>query len=236
MKVGIIIIVYNLSSEVFLIQMAAIKKFCKDKDYTIHIIDNSSDLEKAEDIRYHTSILEIDYTKTFSGGMGSDSHSFAASFSYHKFKDLYDLFAYFDHDVIPVSDFSVEQILSGGHVIAGVGQGAQKTYIWPGLLFFNATAIDREMIDFSPSHIFGLDTGGHLYKVIEKYGKENCIFFNEAYHRNEHFNSVGGYNHYAMMADNRFLHLINSSNWSGASKHEERMNSLINIAKEKVGL
>lgn len=236
MKVGIIIITYNLSSEIFLLQMAAIKKFCKDEDYTVEIVDNSSDEKMAEDIRYHASILELNYIKTFAGGMGSDSHAFAANFSYQKFKDKYNYFAYLDHDIIPVSDFSVVEILSGGHVMAGVGQGAQKTYFWPGLLFWNGNAVDLEIIDFSPSHIFGLDTGGNLYKVIEKYGKENCIFFNEAYHQNPFFNSVGGYNHYAMLADNRFMHMINSSNWNDTERHEERINSLINVAKEKTGL
>jgi len=236
MKVGVIIIVYNLSSEIFLLQMAAIKKFCKDEDYTVEIVDNSSDLEKAEDIRYHASILEINYIKTFAGGMGSDSHAFAANFSYKKFKNKYNYFAYLDHDVIPVSDFSVVEILNGGHVMAGLGQGAQKTYFWPGLVFWNANVVDPEIIDFSPSHIFGLDTGGNLYKVIEKYGKENCIFFNEAYHQNPYFNSLDGYNHFSMLADNRFLHMINSSNWALADRHEERINSLINVAKEKTGL
>lgn len=236
MKVGVIIIVYNLSSEIFLLQMAAIKKFCQDEDYEVNIIDNSSNLEIAEDIRYHASILEINYIKTFAGGMGSDSHAFAANFAYQKYKETYDIYFYLDHDVLPVADFSCVEILSGGHVMAGVGQGAQKTYFWPGLVMWNAQAVDRDIIDFSPSHTFRLDTGGNLYKVIEKYGKENCIFFNEAYYQNPNFNSVGGYNHYAMLADNRFMHMVNSSNWSGASRHEERMNSLINIAKEKTGL
>lgn len=236
MKVGIVVITYNLSSEIFLLQIASIRKFCTDKDYTIEVFDNSSDLERAEHIRYHAEQQKLNYYKTFSSSInGSDSHAWASNFAYQKIKNIYTHIFLIDHDCIVLKKFSVIDILSGGHVIAGLGQGALKTYMWCGMVMIALESIDRNMVDFSCSAEFGLDTGGNLYKIIEEYGKEACIFFNEAYHQNPYFNS-NEYSSYATIFDETFMHFINSSNWAGKDRHEERINSLLNIAREKTGL
>ena len=235
MQLGIIVITYNLSSEIFLLQIAALRKFCKD-DFVIEVIDNSSDLELAEHIRYHAEQLGINYYKTFASSKnGSDSHSFAANFAHHKLKDQYEYLFYIDHDLVPMFDFSVVDILAGGHIAAGLGQGAKKKYMWPGAFMVALERINRDLVDFSPNAEFGLDTGGNLYKIIEQYGQENCIFFNESYHQNPNFN--GHYfNHISVINNGMFYHCVNASNWSGSQRHEERMNAFVNIVKEKTGL
>lgn len=235
MKVGIIIICYNIPSEVFLLQVAALRKFCKD-EFVIEVIDNSSDAEAAEHTRYHSSVLGLNYTKTFAGGKGSsDSHSWAANFAYQKVKDLYDMLLYLDHDCIPVTEFSIVDILNGGHVAAGIGQEKAKKYFWPGLFMLSNCAVDKDIVDFSTNSEFGLDTGGNLYKIIEKYGEEACIFFNESYHQNPDFISKD-YGYYAMINDQMFLHFVNGSNWNTKADHQQRISSLVNVVKEKTGL
>ncbi len=235
MKVGIIIITYNIHPEVFLLQIAALKKFCQDY-FDILVIDNSSDPDAAENIRYHSSHQKIAYTKTFAGGYGSsDSHSFAANFAYQKYKDQYDYFLFLDHDCMPVKDFSVVEILSGGHVAAGIGQDKKKKYAWPGCFMLSNIAVDKEIVDFSPNSEFGLDTGGNLYLILEKYGSESFRDFNESYHQNPGFVSKD-YGHYAMINDQMFLHFVNGSNWNKKDEHQHRINSLINVVKEKTGL
>lgn len=235
MKVGIIVVVYNLSSEIFMLQVAAIRKFCKD-DFTILVVDNSTNLELAEHIRYHAEQLKVSYTKTFANSTGSsDSHTWACNFAYQKFKDKYNFLAFFDHDCIPVIPFSIVEILKGGHVMAGLGQGAKKKYMWAGMVMIAMDRVDKDLIDFGTNAEFGLDSGGNLYKTIEKFGEENCIFFNEAYHQNPYFNGKT-YNHYAMLADNTFMHFVNSSLWNPVENNEGRINGLINVLKEKTGL
>lgn len=235
MHVGIIIVTYNIPSDVFILQINAIKKFCKD-DFTIEIIDNSSDLDIAKDIKYHAEQLDLYYVKTFANSQnGSDSHTWACNFAYQKFKEMYEYVLFLDHDCIPVVPFSVVEILNGGHVMAGLGQGAKKKYMWAGLVMISNERIDMSIVDFSTNSEFGLDTGGNLYKVIEEYGESSCIFFNEAYHQNPYFNGTE-YGYYAMLNDGMFLHFVGSSNWMGKARHEERIASLINIAKEKTGL
>lgn len=235
MKVGIIIITYNISSEIFLLQIAAIKKFCTD-DFVIEIIENSSNLNITADLEYHSRELGLGYVKTFaSSSNGTDSHSFAANFAFQRYKDRYEYFFYLDHDCIPVKSFSVVDILGEDKFMAGIGQGAKKKYFWPGLFMFKIDGVDKDLVDFNFNHELGLDTGGNLYKLIEEYGEDKCIFFNEAYHQNPYFNS-NQYAHYATINNDMFMHFINSSNWSGVDRQEERINSLINIAKEKTGL
>lgn len=233
MKVGIIIITYNISAEVFLLQIAAIKKFCKD-DFVIHVIDNSDDKEIAEHIRYHSSVNGIDYVKLFSNSKGSsDSHSFAANFAYQQFKNEYPYFFFLDHDCIPVKEFSVVEALSGGHVAGGIGQNKSKKYPWPGCFYLNNSAVDHDLVDFSPAE--GLDTGGRLYKIIEKYGGEAFLDFNESYHQNPNYVNKE-YGHYAMIKDETFIHFINGSNWNTKADHQQRISSLVNVVKEKTGL
>lgn len=237
MKLGVIIITYNLPVEIFLLQMAAIKKFCTD-DYEIELFDNSSRLKFSEEIKYHSGVLGIKYIKTFSSSQnGSDSHVFALSLSYQIVKDRYDFYLYLDHDVIPTKEFSVAKILGDDHIMAGVGQGAKKKYFWVGCFMFNANKLDRELIDMSYSHQLGLDSGGNLYKVIEKYGEENFIFFDESYHENPYYkNPQSQYRFYTMLNEDMFMHFVGGSNWINLEDNQARINSLINIAKEKTGL
>jgi glycosyltransferase involved in cell wall biosynthesis len=235
MKVGIIIITYNISAEVFLLQIAAIKKFCKD-DFDILVVDNSDDKEIAEHIRYHSAANKIYYIKIYSNSKGSsDSHSFAANFAYQKFKDEYPYFFFIDHDCIPVKEFSVVEALSGGHVAGGIGQDKGKKYPWPGCFYLNNNAVDNDLVDFSPNSEFGLDTGGNLYKIIEKYGAECFLDFNESYHENPFYKNKE-YGHFALIKDETFLHFIAGSNWVNKNGHNERIASLVNVVKEKTGL
>lgn len=229
--VGIVIITYNIPSEVFILQIKAIQKYCKD-EYTIEVFDNSNDANMSEAIRYHSSIMSIKYTKVFASvGRGSDSHSFAANTSYALLQDKYDYFFYLDHDCIPIKDFSVLDIL-GTKLIGGIAQ-KKPMYIWPGCFMFNNSIIENKLIDFRPNNELGLDTGGNLYKLIERYGEQACVFFGEPYHQNPYYN--GQYNHYALIHDT-FMHFIAASNWVGIEGNIERLAGLIQVVKDKTGL
>jgi hypothetical protein len=86
-----------------------------------------------------------------------------------------------------------------------------------------------DAIDFSCNSEFGLDTGGNLYKMIDKHGLDKCIFFDEAYHENDQFNGDSRYSFYTTINKGMFMHFLNSSNWNPIDRHEERINSLLNI-------
>lgn len=229
---GIFIITYNIPAEVFLLQIDAIRKFCKDEHYRIIIADNSSDDDMSEGIRYHSNRLGLVYTKTNASSVNSsDSHSWAANFIYQKYHHPFRYCFFLDHDCIPVKDFSVLEIL-GDKAMAGLGQAKQKTYFWPGCVMWDGDKVID--IDFSPNSEFGLDTGGNIYKAIEDVGVSECVFFDESYHQNPHFK--GKYDCFAMINDDMFLHFINGSNWNDEKNNTDRLNSLINITRQKAKL
>jgi len=233
-KIAIVIICYNISSKIFILQIEAIKSFCKDEDYTIEIFDNGNIPEMSEHIRYHAEQFGVNYTKTYSADQNSStSHSFAAGLAYNKLKGIYSYFLFLDHDCIPKKVFSVASLLEG-KIMGGLGQWDSQ-YFWPGLFCFDNTRVDKDLIDFWPVHEKRFDTGGNLYKAIEKHGKENCIFFNEAYVENHGF---GGYKYayFSLLCNEIFIHMTNGSQWNSEDRHEERVNSFINFVKEKAGL
>lgn len=231
MKAAIGVITYNIDSRIFVLQMQSLIKFCRD-EFDIHIIDNSYDKEKANDIKYHCDQMHISYKRTKSGSKNSsDSHTFALKFAYDYLCDKYDYFLFLDHDCIPVKPFSIAEVL-GIKLMAGIGQGQAHRYLWVGCLFMNTSGIDKELIDFSFSHQLHLDTGGMLYKAIEKYGEENFIFFDEVYCQIDGFQGKSGY--YTLINDGMFCHYVNGSNWENTQRHEERMSALINITNQLI--
>lgn len=226
---GIFIITYNIPSDVFLCQMEAIKKFCKDDEYQIEIFDNSSDVVFEEALKYHCTIENINYTRTKAVNLDpSRSHAFAANLAFFLKKKEYDNFFFLDHDCIPIADFDVEEELAIRYA-KGLGQGTKKTYFWPGCFMFSGLLGDY--IDFTPNGEFGLDTGGNLYKMIDDLGKEKFLFMGEEYKENPECS--GKYNFYSVIGG-RFMHFINTSNWDRQEDNEQRINSLLGIAKNYI--
>jgi len=233
MKVGICIIVYNLETRVFILQIEAIKKFCTD-DYTIEVVDNSTLKVMREAIEYHAKRLGVKYRNTEPNTNDpSWSHAFAANYSYQKLKDEYDLLAFFDHDLIPVKSFSVKEIL-GDKIIAGVTQGTKVKYLWPGCLFINNNLVDKDLVRFDPMMEPRLDTGGALHTLVEQY-PEGIGWLDEVGCHNPSF-SKGFYYFYIMIHQKTFMHFLNSSGWNRkeSQNNDERVSSLISIANELI--
>src|SRR3990167_4752300 len=164
-KVGVVIIAYN-NPDLIYKQILCLKKFCKD-NYELVVIDNSTEQEAIDAIAYKCQINNLRIIKTHASSKnGSDSHSFAANLSYHKLKDDFSYLFYVDHDLFPIKEFSVIEILKG-KAMAGLGQQKNgNTYFWPGCVMWDNDIIQNceSKIDFSPT--LGMDTGGGLYKIM----------------------------------------------------------------------
>jgi glycosyltransferase involved in cell wall biosynthesis len=219
-RTAIIIITYN-NSKLLRKQIERIERHCKDQ-YEIVIVDNSTNKQEAQAIKYICSINKCIHLKTdASSKNGSGSHAFAANVSWITYRKNYDYFFYLDHDCFPIKDFSVENILSD-KIMAGIGQEKSKTYLWPGCLMFKA-GLD---IDFSTNHEHQLDTGGNLYKIIEQ-APDDIIYFDEVHKENPEF-TKNMYNFYSLIMDGTFMHFINGSGWNKVGNQDERINSLLN--------
>jgi len=217
---GILIIFYNVP-KLLLVQHDYLKRFCTG-DYELIVVDNSTDPESIEAICYHSKRLGLEYLKTNAASMnGSQSHAFALTLAYQKYKNKYDILVTLDHDCIPIRPFSPAQILASKK-IAGLGQQkGNVTYMWPGCTMF------RTEVEMDFSIVANRDTGGATNKAIQAVGKANCTFFNEEYAENPSFNK-SQYNFYALINNKMFAHFINGSNWAGSADNEERLNSLFN--------
>lgn len=232
-ELGIVIVAYN-NADLILKQAYCIKRFCKD-DYDIIVIDNSSNGECSEQIRYHSESTACKYIKTKdSTSNPSDSHAFACNVAYWKLKTFYKYFFFLDHDNFPIMPFSVREIL-GEKVMAGLLQvkPSGKKYFWPGCVMWNDLEMEDNLIDFSTNHEFGLDTGGNLYKVIDRFTDHWVIYFNEAYEQNPFFQN-GKYNFYSIINNGMFMHFINSSNWANTLDNASRINGLFNVLDSKI--
>jgi hypothetical protein len=226
--IGIIIITFNIDVRVFLLQIEAIRKFCKDP-FEIRVFDNSDKKSMAENIRHHAGRLQVSYTRLKSGTKDpSQSHAFAANFASRSVTGM-DYILMLDHDCIPIKGFSIRS-LTGEGFGGGLSQRKSVSYFWPGCFMWNTNKISLECIDFSPNHELGLDTGGMLYKMIEAYWGENFSYFDEVYAQNP--SQSGFYSHYSLLADETFIHFINGSNWNNQENDEQRINSLLNITEQ----
>lgn len=227
---AIVIVTYNVPN-LLIRQVENIRMFCEDK-HDIIVVDNSNNPEAIEAIRYHSQIMDVIYMKTnAANAYGSNSHAFACNVSYYKIKDHYDYIFYIDHDNFPVKKFSVKGILDG-KMMAGLGQEKDRVYFWPGCFMWNNKLADRSIVNFSVSNELGLDTGGMLYKMIDRHGIDSCVFFDEQYCENPHFKEFP-YNFYSLINNGMFMHFINSSNWNPTINNEDRINGLLNILSER---
>lgn len=228
-RIAIIIITYNVPSLINN-QVKLIQRYCED-EYDLIVVDNSTDKAAIAAISYYTTQLGVKLLKIKAAeAIGTESNVFACNFAYYKYRNDYDYFLFFDHDTFPLKKFSIIKELDG-HIMAGVPQVKSKTYFMQTALIWNNKEIDHALIDFHASAEFGLDTGGMLYRVIEKYG-DRCKFFNESYFQNPYFRK-GFYNFYSCLNDEMFMHFINSSNWNSTDGNDERINSLINVLIER---
>jgi len=230
---AIVIITFNIYDQVFLLQAEAVKKFCLD-EHRLIIVDNSTDAAAAASIKYHSERLGLQYIRTLSGtGDSSWSHAFAANTAIRMLaEEKYDYFLFLDHDNIPIKSFSVPGLLNGKK-LGGLAQNKSTTYLWPGCFMWDNNQVNAHLIDFSPNAELQLDTGGQTHLLIEKYGREACLFIDEIICENPAYPG-NQYNFYNLLCNSTFMHFINASNWNKIDDNIHRLNSLINIAREAI--
>lgn len=222
MKTAVIIIAFN-DSRLIEKQLELIDKFCTDKPDII-IFDNSD--VQCTDVATKSNHVYYNFEGYYLNP--SDSHSTAANAAYKMFSPLYDKLLFLDHDCFPIKEFSIEEMLSGSS-IAGLGQQKTKTYFWPGCVAFDVKKLKGFPVDFSPNQEYGLDTGGNLFSIIDKFGG---VYLNEQYILNPYFTEFP-YNFYSTIHDGTFMHFTNASNWNSTPLNEQRIETLYRILNDK---
>ena len=146
---------------------------------------------------------------------------------------------FLDHDIFPIKNFSVKEVLKD-KIIAGIGQTKiNKTYMWPGCFALDNQKAQQNLVDFSTNSEFGLDTGGNLYRLVEAHGQNNCVFFDQFQVENTLYDKYD-YHFFTTVSTRAgqptfsFMHFLNASNWNNSQYNEERINSLLKVLRNYV--
>ncbi len=222
MRTAVIIIAFN-DARLIRKQLELIDKFCFDSPDII-VFDNSN-IERIN-VAFKSNHIYYKFPGYYLNP--SDSHSTAANAAYKMFSPFYDKLLFLDHDCFPIKNFSIKTMLNGAHV-SGLGQQKSKVYFWPGCVAFDVKQLNGFPVDFSTNQEHGLDTGGNLFHVFEKFGG---VCLNEQCVMNPYFTELP-YNFYSTIFNGTFMHFTNASNWNKTPLNEHRIETLYNILDEK---
>lgn len=196
--------------------------FSKHLDGQFIVLDNSTDSAVSININDFCRARNIRYIRTqFNERDSSRSHGLACNEAYKILKD-YDIIGYFDHDLFPIADVNISELMKD-KVIAGVPQFREEiTYFWAGFVIINNNLIDRNAVDFMPSP--GLDTGGEIHRIMKHLPQSSYHFFAER--PNDELTKIS----FDIEAKEPcFIHFRNGSNWANEPNYEERINRLMGL-------
>lgn len=187
----------------------------------IVVVDNSSNSNAAKEIeeiceKYGRQYIRLNNQE----GDASRSHALALNEAYWLLNIPYDVLMLADHDIFPVNYFNVPDFMKD-LVIAGVPQiRGEITYLWAGLVLINNLKVDKKLIKFDTSE--GLDTGGKLHRLLKTLPETAYKYLDE-------FQKKTTEGHEYSLIGDKFIHLLNGSNWRGDLEHEKRVNSILKL-------
>lgn len=161
------------------------KKNCPDT--TLAVIDNSSNLKMADEIRKICISRNISYLKLpiNTAGHMCRSHSLAINWSWQniicRIPALHTV-GYIDHDCIPIKHWSFSDkpdVFAYGAKNPGYLLGQKTWNLWAGFMIFDLSKspIASRKMDFTVNPLDTLDTGGMNWRLLYRYleAKEYCF-------------------------------------------------------------
>jgi hypothetical protein len=148
-------------------------------DLTLAVIDNSSSLESAKEIREICISRKTSYLKlpTNTAGHMCRSHGLAINWSWQNIIchiPTLNTIGYIDHDCIPIKPWSLSgkpNIFAYGAKNPGYIMGKKTWNLWAGFMIFDLSKspIEREKMDFTVNPLDTLDTGGMNWRLLYRY-------------------------------------------------------------------
>ena len=212
-------------------QIELVKRYCRDEGYRHVIVDNSPKKSSREQIKMICEQEDVDYVsvpcyidklishKLFGNGL---SHGAALNWMFYHFliHNRPESFALLDHDVFPLKEFSLKEIL-GTHDFFGVERNmGVGWYLWPGWCVFSYDVVEKCRPNFLPVFVkrMYLDSGGGNYKrMYSQYALNTISFPKVVTKRVKRTEGLYKYNDIyhgdcLQYIDNAWLHIINGSN------------------------
>ena len=171
-------------------QIELVKRFGRDDDYRHVIVDNSPKRRVRKQIKQICAREGVDYVcvpryidklishKLFGNGL---SHGAAINWMfYHVLKyNQPESFALLDHDVLPLKDFSLRELLHSRDFYGVERNKGIGWYLWPGWSIFRYNIVEKCKPNFLPEFVDGtyLDSGGGNYeRLYSKYSLDTISF------------------------------------------------------------
>ena len=225
-SIDIITIAFNNE---FLIeqQIRLIKKYITDENYSLIVMDNSTNVEKQKLIQNICEQNGTGYVLLPRNPMykywkaGSYAHGFAMNWAYYNFIRFRQpkFFGFIDHDMFPISSYSITEKFNNAPEQCFYGtlrDIENKWYLWAGMCFYWFEKVKSFKINFIPCMCNGtyLDTGGNNYKnLYAKFNKSKLSFCKPAVEKT--IRDGGTYhNDTIQYIDDVWIHAINGSNWT----------------------
>lgn len=228
----LITIAYN-NPEFILLQISLLKENFKDNFFHC-IIDNSSNPGVREEIYKICKEERVSYYEAPKNHyINNKSHAAAMHWAYFQVirKYKFDYFGFLDHDIFPISSFSlnrrIKQGIYGRVVNSYFKDGYQEEIsnsipywsIWAGYCFFKSSFFKLKFpwdFNFFSKHFpdgYFLDTGGGLWDLI--YSKLNYPGTLASYRKVKLLGnlSAGDQNDGFEIFDETWIHFVSLSNW-----------------------
>ena len=255
--IDLITVAFN-NPKVIEYQIKLIRKFAQG-DFTILICDNSNVKEKSEAIRKVCEDLDVTFIrvqpKKNPNGY-SDSHGIALNWIYQNIiKKRGNNFAFLDHDIFPVKPVNVEEYIKTQDFYGYKNLPHKETflnknmwYIWPGLSFFNYSALKDKDVNFGKWRRFGFlkvvgaDTGSANWPVLySKCNPENIRFASTSFWNIKKNSETDDFQirelaqtELIQYFDNEnWLHMIDGSEWQDSKGKTEMVYKLLDKILKK---
>jgi len=226
-KIGFVVVTYN-KPELLDYQIKLINKNCLNTNYEINIVDNSTKPDAISEIAKICESYGVNYTKVmYQESWASVSHAKAFNHFYDNHKSEYNYLFFLDHDLFPIKNFDVIELLDDSDIAGCRNYIKGVEYMFPGCLILKKT---DEVINFIPLH--GLDTGCQLSGFIKKHKHRFLEVDNKPIGdgKYKHTRLHGFYN---IIHNETFIHFIKASNWMNLPEvdFKVREDDLLNVLK-----
>jgi len=207
-------------------QARLLKKYLADP-FAHTVFDNSSDPDCSQSIEAVCRSLDVGYIRLPRSPVAtpSESHGLALTWAYrnHLAPRGADYFGFLDHDVFPIRQTRLIELVQDQGVAGHLQQRGDRWYLWPGFCFFARGLVGDLKLDFMPAP--GVDTGGAIWEPL--YSKLDRSALPQLPHRYEGLREGGDPQRDLVEYIGDWLHMINASGWKDSPGKQALFDELL---------
>ena len=228
-SIDVVTIAYN-NAKVIELHNQYVEKYLKG-NVTHIVVDNSTNKEESLKIRQICEQQGVGYVRLHKNRMdifsGSYSHATAVNWIYkHILKPRGAWgFAFIDHDIFPVCDVNIAEILKSQPVYGAQRKRNGMWYLSGIISFFRSDFVLEKGFDFMPVTFNEtyLDTGGGNWVTLYKNLDESKLKFMSNYTVNFKEGDNRHQDQLELFDDEQWVHTINGSYWKKVSVVKENI-------------